>query len=190
VSDGFWQRSFGGSDAALGTTITVNGFAVTVIGITPRGFAGMWADSEADLWLPVSLQQAVNYHNNSSTYGPIDAKQPVMTQPIFWLNVVARVPRGDTRDVLPRLQAANRAGAEELAATIPNPKGRASILARTLAGAPLAQGFSSLRVRSSDALFVLTGMVALVLLVTCANIATLLLARAAAQADDIRLRIS
>jgi predicted permease len=192
VSDGFWQRAFGGSDAALGATITVNGFAVTVIGITPRGFAGMWADSEADLWLPVSLQQPVNYHNNSSTYGPvvIDDSQPWMTQPISWLNVVARVPRGDTRDVLPRLQAANRAGAEELAATIPDPKGRASILARTLAVEPLAQGFSSLRVRFSDALFVLTGMVALVLLVTCANIANLLLARAAAQAADIRLRIS
>jgi predicted permease len=192
ISDGFWQQAFGASHAALGATITVNGFAVTVIGITPRGFAGTWADSEADIWLPISLQQPVHYRNNSSTYGPvvIDDSQPWMTQPISWLNVVARVPGGDTRDVLPRLQAANRAGAEELAATIPNAKGRASILARTLTVEPLAQGFSSLRVRFSDALFVLTGMVALVLLVTCANIATLLLARAAAQAGDIRLRIS
>jgi len=190
VSDGFWRQAFGASDAALGATLTVNGFAVTVIGITPPGFTGTWADSDADLWLPISLQQPVNYHNNSSSYGPIDAGQPWMTQPMMWLNVVARVPRGDARAVLPRLQAAHRAGLEELTATIPNPKDRTSLLARSLAVEPLAQGFSGLRVRFSDALFVLTGMVALVLLVTCANIANLLLARAAAQAGDIRLRLS
>ena len=190
VSDGFWRRVLGGSESALGTTITVNGFGVTVIGITPRGFAGLWTDAEADLWLPVPLQQPTRYRNNSSSYGGVDQSQPWMTQPISWLNLVARVPRGDVRAVLPRLQAANHAGLVELAGTVADPKGRASLLAHSLAAEPLAQGFSGLRARFSDALFLLGGMVALVLMVTCANIANLLLARAAAQTDDIRLRIA
>ena len=190
ISDGFWRRTFGGSDAAVGTTITVSGAAVTVVGIAPRGFAGIWADREADLWLPISMQRPVNYRNNSSTYGAADLNQPWMTQPVAWLNVVARVPVGNVRAVLPRLQAANYAGLVEIAATMDDPKDRAAMLAHTLVAEPLAHGFSSLRVRFSDALFVLTGMVALVLIVTCANIANLLLARAAARADDIRLRIA
>jgi len=189
ISDGFWKRAFGASDGAIGTVLPVNGFPVTLIGITPPGFAGIWADREADLWLPIPMQQAVNYRNNSSTYGPVDENQPWMTQPIAWLNLVARVPRG-AGTVLPRLEAANHAGIVELARSMENPKGRDAMLARTLAAEPLAQGFSGLRARFSDALFLLAGMVALVLLVTCANVANLLLARAAAHAEDIRLRVA
>ena len=190
VSDGFWRRSLGASEAALGTTIAINDVAVTVIGIAPRGFVGMWTDSEADVWLPLTLQQPMHYHNNSSSYGAIDNDRPWMLQGIAWLNLVARVPGGDVRDVLPQLQAANRDGVVELAGTIRNPKDRTAMLTHTFAAESLSSGFSGLRARFSDALFVLTGMVTLVLLVTCANIANLLLARAAVRAHDIRIRIS
>ena len=63
-------------------------------------------------------------------------------------------------------------------------------MAHTLSATPLAHGFSGLRTRYSDALFALTGLVVLVLLVTCANIANLLLARGAARARDVSLRLS
>ena len=56
ISDGFWKRSFGGSDAAVGQTITVNNLPVTVIGVGPPGFVGIWTDNEADLWLPLTMQ--------------------------------------------------------------------------------------------------------------------------------------
>src|SRR6185503_4575880 len=55
VSDGFWRRSLGGSDDAVGRTLVVNDVGVTVIGIAPRGFFGLWSDAEADLWLPVKI---------------------------------------------------------------------------------------------------------------------------------------
>jgi predicted permease len=190
ISDAFWRRSFGGSDAALGQTIVVNDVPLTIVGIAPRGFVGMWTDREADIWLPLTLQQPLHYANNSSSYAPIDEQKPWVAQDISWLNLVARVPGGDIRAALPALQAANRDGVVELANTIQNPKGRASMLAHTLAVESFSRGFSGLRAQFSDGLFALTGMVALVLLVTCANIANLLLARAAGQARDLGIRIS
>jgi len=190
VGDGFWRRVLGGSADAVGRTVAVNGVPLTIVGVAPRGFTGLWTDAEADLWLPLTLQQPLHYFNNSSSYGPIDNGQPWLSQPIAWLNVVARVPHGRLPAVLPRLEAANHAGVEELAAAITNPKSRAGMAARTLAAEPIPAGFSGLRARFSDALFVLAGMVGLVLIVTCASIANLLLARAASRAQDIRLRVS
>jgi len=190
VSDGFWRRSLGGSGDAVGQTLVVNDVGVTVIGVAPRGFFGLWSDAEADLWLPVTLQQPMGYQTNSSSYGPVDPNRPWTTQDVAWLNLVGRVPRRDLAAVLPRLQAANRDGLVALAATIASQKDRTSMLAHTLAAEPLAHGFSGLRARFSDALFVLTGMVVLVLLVTCANIANLQLARAAAHARDMSIRLS
>jgi len=191
VSDGFWRRSLGGSDGAVGQTLVLNDVGVTVIGIAPRGFFGLWSDAEADVWLPLTLQQPMRYQTNSSSYGPVDPNRPWTTQNnVAWLNLVGRVPRRDLAAVLPRLQAANHDGLVELAATSGSEKERTSTLAHTLAVEPLAHGFSGLRARFSDALFVLTGMVVLVLLVTCANIANLQLARAAAQARDMSIRLS
>jgi predicted permease len=190
ISDGFWRGSFGGSDAALGQTIAVNDVPLTIVGIAPRGFVGMWTDAEADVWLPLTLQPLLHYANNSSSYGPIDEQQPWFAQEISWLNLVARVPGGDIRSVLPALQAANHDGIVELTSTMQSSKGRAAMLAHTLAVEPFSRGFSGLRARFADGLFALTGMVALVLLVTCANIANLLLARAAGQARDLGIRIS
>ena len=48
ISDGFWRRTLGGAEAALGQTFVVNDVAVTVIGIVRPGFFGMWSDAEAD----------------------------------------------------------------------------------------------------------------------------------------------
>jgi predicted permease len=190
LSDGFWRRSMGASDAALGQTIVVNDVAVTIVGIGPRGFAGMWSDSEADVWLPLTLQQPLRYLTNSSAYGPIDNAKAWVLQDIAWLNLVARIPGGEIRPVLPLLQAANHDGLVELTDKMQDPKNRASMLAHTLAAESFAQGFSGLRAQFSDALYALMGMVALVLFVACANIANLLLARGATQARDIAIRLS
>ena len=191
VSDGFWRRVLGGSDAAIGETIVVNDVAVTVIGVAPRGFVGTWSDSEADMWLPVTLQHPMRYHTNSSAYGNVDNEKPWMLQDVVsWLNLVARVRNNEMREVLPQLQRANHDGVVQLAEGIQNPKDCAGLLTHTLAIEPLSHGFSGLRAGFSDALFVLAGLVTLVLAVTCANIGNLLLVRAAAQARDFRIRIS
>src|SRR5262249_30544469 len=71
-----------------------------------------------------------------------------------------------------------------------DPKERSGMLAHTLSVESFSRGFSGLRARFSDALFILAALVALVLLVTCANIATLLLARATGNARHTGVRIS
>jgi len=191
ISDGFWKRTLGAADTAIGQTVILNGVTLTVVGVTPPGFFGMWTDSEADLWLPLTLQPALRYNNNSSGYGRIDDDKPWLAQDLVaWLNLVGRVPAVELRRAIPLLQAANHQGVAALADTFTNPRTRSSMLAHTLVVEPFSHGFSGLRARFSDALFALTALVALVLLVTCANIANLLLARAAGHARDIGIRIS
>ncbi|HEY2906255.1 MAG TPA: ABC transporter permease [Vicinamibacterales bacterium] len=191
ISDGFWKRMMGGSDAAIGQTLIVNGVNVTVVGITPPGFSGMWTDRDADLWLPIALQPALHYQNNSSSYGRYADDEPWLAEDLVaWVNLVARVAAPKQPQAIARLQAANQQGLAALVKTFRNPKNRAEMLAHTLVVEPFSRGFSGLRARFSGALFALTAMVAVVLIVTCANIANLLLARAVGRARDLAIRIS
>jgi predicted permease len=191
ISDGFWKRMMGGSDAAIGQTLIVNGVNVTVVGMTPPGFSGMWTDRDADLWLPIALQPALHYQNNSSSYGRYSDDEPWLAEDLVaWVNLVARVAAPNQPQAIARLQATNQQGLAALVQTFGNPKDRTEMLAHTLVVEPFSRGFSGLRARFSDALFALTAMVGVVLLVTCANIANLLLARAVGRARDLAIRIS
>jgi predicted permease len=191
ISDGLWKRAMGATDAAIGQTLVVNGVSVTVVGITPPGFVGIWNDREADVWLPVALQHALHYQNNTSSYGRYEDDSSWLREDLVaWLNLVARVAPANQPRAIARLKAANQQGLAELVQRFENPKERTGMLAHTLVVEPFSRGFSGLRARFSDALFALTAMVAVVLLVTCANVANLLLARAVGRARDVGIRIS
>jgi putative ABC transport system permease protein len=191
VSDGYWRRRLGADENAVGRTIVVNGVSVTVAGVTPPGFSGIWADADADIWLPLTLQPALHYENNSSGYADLDPDAPWPAQDaIAWLNVVARVDPKMVPQVTPALQTANQQGVAALAGLIEDADSRTHMLAHTLTVEPFSRGFSGLRARFADALFALGGMVVLVLLITAANIANLFLARAAGRTRDVGIRMS
>ena len=117
IGDGFWKRSLGSSDRAIGQTLVVNGLAVTVVGVAPPGFVGTWTDAEADLWLPLTLQPALHYDNNASSYDRADRSGPWIGQDsIAWLNLVGRIPPAAVVHVSAQLEAANRQGLVDLAA--------------------------------------------------------------------------
>jgi predicted permease len=191
ISDGFWNSALGRSDQAVGQTILIKGVALTVIGIAAPGFVGARTDSVADLWVPLTLQHALGYSTNSSAYASADRLKPWIDQDtITWLNVTARIPRDTQTQSAAILRTANARGLQQLADSVEDSGERSSILAHTLAVTSFAQGFSGLRARFSDALYALAAMVAIVLLVTCANIANLLLARAAGRGRETGVRLS
>jgi predicted permease len=191
VTDGFRKRVLGELEGAVGRTIVVSGMAAVIVGVVPADFGGIWTDSPAEVWLPLSAQHDLHYANNVSSYGAVDGASPWMSQDrIAWLNVIGRVSHGHLTKARAALDVVNRAALQDVAAAIPDPEARPSILANTLVVEPFARGFSGLRTRYADALFALGGMVAIVLLAACANIANLLVARSNARARETAIRLA
>jgi predicted permease len=190
IGDRLWKERLGGADV-LGQTIVVSGVTATIVGIAPLGFSGVWSDARADLWLPLTMQQALGYRSNMSSYGDSEVSNPWVTQDtIAWLNVIGRIPVGEQTQARALFEVANRAGIEDLANAVDDAKFRADIRSNALEMPQLTQGFSRLRAQLSQAFIALTAMVAIVLLVACANVANLLLARSAARARELAIRIA
>lgn len=175
VSHAYWQRRFHGSPDVVGQPLTINGTSFSVVGVGPRGFTGVWLESPVDLWVPLSMQRDVKYSQNYSADGADFTRGWLSQERIWWLNVIARS----------RLENAAATATALDGSVRPFAKNDARIALE-----PFAQGFSGLRQRFETPLYALTAMAALVLFIACANVANLLLARAAGRQPEIALRMS
>ncbi len=178
ISYGFWQQEYGGGPA-LGRKLMLNDKPVEVIGVTPASFFGVDVGQTFDVAVPVCSQPFLETRNrlDSSTQ--------------WWLSVIGRRdPSWPVERVAAHLGAVSPAiFAETLRPGYPVESIK-DYLALKLTAAPSAAGVSMLRETYTDPLRILLGISGLVLLITCANLASLMLARTSAREREMAVRLA
>jgi len=175
LSYGFWQDHFGGAMSAIGSTLSLRSRAFEVIGVAPRGFFGMEVGEKFDLALPICATAI------------FDGEKPRLDNRNFlWLNVGGRIHPEMSRALL-----TSRLKAISTKIFIPqdaSPEERQYLSKIALTVVPAGSGISRLRHQFSQPLQILMAVVGLVLLIACANLGSLMFARALARNKEFAVR--
>ena len=192
ISYGCWERRFGRDPNIVGRKLNVNGMPLQIVGVAAQGFFGMQVGASPEFWLPAAMQSAVRYQQHYSQDTNAKTNEPWILQPdIRWLQLIIRADQRETASqASAALNQLFRVSREQSAAQEKDPAERSAILRSRLYLLPGARGLPNLRTRFSRPLLALMAMVGIILLITCANLANLLLARAAAREREIAVRLS
>jgi len=178
ISDGYWTRRFNRSSAVIGKTILVNLVNVTVVGVNPRGFTGAkGTQSSPEIFMPFSLQPLVY------PYSSVDSL--LTSDKVWWMQMMARAkPDVDEEKARAALDVALKSAVRATMTVKPEQSMPDLVLADG------SRGMNEASRELAQPLMVLMSLVGLVVLLACANMANLLLARSSARQREMGVRLA
>ncbi len=182
LSYAYWTRQFGADPSILNKPLTVNGIALTVVGVARKGFNGVEIGYLPDIFIPVTMKEQMAPNMLQALESPTD----------FWLPVMGRLTPGMTiARAQAQLQPTYAAILQENAKLLKlSGHDLTQYLAKPLLLEGGSQGREVLQSSLQEPLLVLMSMVGLVLLIACANLASLLVARGEARQREIAVRLA
>jgi putative ABC transport system permease protein len=180
ISYAFWQREFGGKTSILGGHLTLEGHPFPIIGVTPPGFFGVEIGRSYDVAVPICSEPLIRGEESL-----LDMRQG------WWLASMGRLKPGWTLEkATAQLNAISPAVLEATVPPVFRPEDVKNYMSYRFAAFPADNGFSSLRRNYENPLWTLLAIAALVLLIACANLANLILARASAREREVGVRLA
>ena len=200
----FWQKRFGGDRSIVGKSVRLNNVPVTIVGVLPQSFIGIQrlAETPRDIWIPLVMEPRLVSVSNpfDSTAKP---PKPRVNEPTNWyIQITGRLKPGATREQVAGnltgpFEAAARAGIQGYMAGLTDAERKLSYNAErktsampTLLVRSAARGIYDVDRTTSRSAQILSVIVVLLLLIVCANVANLLLSRAAARHREVSVRLS
>ena len=185
ISYDFWQRRFARDAGIVGTKISIHHTPFEIVGVAPSGFFGETVGEAPDLWVPLTMQDAIY-----PGWDLMLSTTPGVLNQQMWLQVIARRKPGITlHQAGANLTIIFRRATELAIGTLAAPE-RRIYPGQHLVLRSGAEGSSVLRKAFGEPLRVLMALAGLVLLITCANVANLLLARGASREKEFALRLA
>jgi predicted permease len=183
LSDGFWRRRFGGRPDVINQILLVNGQPLTIVGVAPAGFHGTTIAPRPTVFVPISMREAL-----------VPRWTGLSNRSSYWTYLFARVKPGVSSDLAQeRLNRQYRTIITEIEAPMQkgmSDKALAEFRAMEMRLEPGARGQSVVPGETRQPLTLLFAVTLIVLLICCANVANLLLGRAASRSTEIAVRLS